>query len=227
MNKHPKSISQPNEAYAHSNLGYVILGQLIEKVSGRSYESFIHDNIISKLSLSPADIGFEILDNSRHATGYQEKLSFLNLTLGFMIDKDKFMDEPHGKWRPFKQFYVNDPAYGGLIGKPIAFVRFIQDILKTNSRLISEEFKLVYFLENRNLHRGHTGMCASWFEGRLHRHRYFTHAGFGEGYYCEIRIYPDIDLGSVIFMNHTGTEDERMLDDLDSESVLQRRHAVK
>jgi len=30
--------------------------------------------------------------------------------------------------------------------------------------------------------------------------KYFTHAGGGGGYYCEIRIYPDIKRGSVIFL---------------------------
>jgi len=43
----------------------------------------------------------------------------------------------------------------------------------------------------------------------------FTHAGGGGGYYCEIRIYPDVKIGSVIFFNRTGLSDERYLDKLD------------
>ena len=45
--------------------------------------------------------------------------------------------------------------------------------------------------------------------------KYFTHAGGGGGYYCEIRIYPDIKRGSVIFFNRSGMSDERDLDKLD------------
>src|SRR5690606_411132 len=36
--KYGKAKSEPNEKFAYSNLGYVILGQLIEKVSGEKYE---------------------------------------------------------------------------------------------------------------------------------------------------------------------------------------------
>lgn len=49
----------------------------------------------------------------------------------------------------------------------------------------------------------------------LNGNRYFAHAGGGGGYYCEIRIYPDIKKGSVIFFNRTGMSDERFLDKTD------------
>ncbi|MCP4978180.1 MAG: beta-lactamase family protein, partial [Maribacter sp.] len=45
---------------------------------------------------------------------------------------------------------------------------------------------------------------------------YFTHAGGGGGYYCEIRIYPENGKGSVIMFNRTGIRDERFLDNLDN-----------
>ena len=58
-------------------------------------------------------------------------------------------------------------------------------------------------------------MCLSWFTGELNGNKYFTHAGGGGGYYCEIRIYPDQGLGSVVFFNRTGFSDERYLDKVD------------
>jgi len=45
--------------------------------------------------------------------------------------------------------------------------------------------------------------------------KYFAHEGGSGGYYCEIRIYPDIKRGSVIFFNRSGMSDERYLDKLD------------
>jgi D-alanyl-D-alanine carboxypeptidase len=36
--KNSKTKSQPNDKFVYSNLGYVLLGQLIEKVTGLSYE---------------------------------------------------------------------------------------------------------------------------------------------------------------------------------------------
>jgi hypothetical protein len=59
-----------------------------------------------------------------------------------------------------------------------------------------------------------TGMCLSWFKGIINGQTFFTHAGGGGGYYCELRIYPDKNLGAVILFNRTGMRDERFLDKL-------------
>ena len=62
-------------------------------------------------------------------------------------------------------------------------------------------------------------MCLGWFAGDLNGNKYFAHAGGGGGYYCEIRIYPDLNKGSVIFFNRSGMSDERYLDKLDIEFI--------
>jgi hypothetical protein len=62
-------------------------------------------------------------------------------------------------------------------------------------------------------------MCLSWFTGNLKGNTYFAHAGGGGGYYCEIRIYPGLRLGSVIVFNRTGMTDERFLDKIDANYI--------
>ncbi len=71
------------------------------------------------------------------------------------------------------------------------------------------------FTENITNGNTPTGMCLSWFTGRLKGKQFYTHAGGGGGYYCEIRIYPEAGVGSVIMFNHTGMRDERFLDNPD------------
>jgi hypothetical protein len=60
-----------------------------------------------------------------------------------------------------------------------------------------------------------TKMCLSLFKGELNKQKCFTNAGGGRGYYCEIRIYPGIGIGSVVFFNRTGMSDQRLLDKVD------------
>ena len=213
--RNTKTKSKPNEKFEYSNLGYVILGQLIEKVSGISYEQFINDNILTVLGFQSKDIGFTIDDPFKHAKGYHKRLSFSNLILGFLIDKSKYMEKREGKWIPFKDFYVNGVSYGGLIGTPQAFVKYIQELLKSDCKLINEYYKKMLFFENCRYDGTPTGMCLSWFKGKLNGKEYFAHAGGGGGYYCEIRIYPEIGFGSVIMFNRTGMSDERFLDNVD------------
>lgn len=213
--KHDKTAANPNQKFAYSNLGYVLLGQLIEKTTGATYEEYITDNIIRRLALDTHELGFEIPSIHSHAKGYQRRGSVTNLILGFLIEKRKFMGKAEGKWKPFYPFYVNGDSYGGLIGTPGAFVKYIQQLLKPNSILLSDDYKKILFTENHTINGKPTGMCLSWFSGKLNGTTYVTHAGGGGGYYCEIRMYPAKGIGSVIFFNRTGMSDERFLDKVD------------
>ena len=113
-------------------------------------------------------------------------------------------------------------SYGGLIGTPDSFVIYVQELINPNSTLISAESKKLLFTENRTIKNKATGMCLSWFTGNLNGNRYLTNAGGGGGYYCEIRIYPELELGSVIMFNRTGMSDERYLDEIDKYIVTQK-----
>ena len=213
--RYNKVQSMPNHKFAYSNLGYVILGRIIEKVSGTSYEKFITNHILTTLNLQPTEMGFIIPDFGRNAKGYHNRFSVSYLLLSLLIDKTKYMGKAEGQWKVFHDFYVNGISYGGLIGTPGAFVKYVQEFLKPASGLLGEEHKKLLFTENITTAGKSTGMCMSWFKGNLNGLEYFTHAGGGGGYYSEIRVYPGINLGSLIMFNRTGMTDERFLDKVD------------
>ena len=73
--------------------------------------------------------------------------------------------------------------------------------------------------ENKTSNGKPTGMCLGWYTGHLKGKRYVTHAGGGGGFYIEVRVYPDLDRGSVIVFNRTGFTDERFLDKVDSRQL--------
>ncbi len=100
--KYNKIKKQPNEKFAYSNLGYILLGMLIEKVSGQSYSEYVNENIIRKLEIGSDQLSFTIPDTGNHAKGYQKRLSFTNLLLGILLNKSKYFDEAEGKWLPSK-----------------------------------------------------------------------------------------------------------------------------
>ncbi len=47
----------PGEQYAYSNFGYCLLGRVIEALSGRSYESFVNDNVLAPIGVTTMKIG--------------------------------------------------------------------------------------------------------------------------------------------------------------------------
>jgi CubicO group peptidase (beta-lactamase class C family) len=214
-NRNKKSRSAPNEKFGYSNLGYVFLGQLIEQLTGLSYEDYIRRHILEKLELKPDDLDFVINSTNLQAKGYHKKYSISNAFLGLFIDKSKFMENTEGPWKKFKDFYTNGVSYGGLIGTADSFVVFVQELLRSQCKLLSDETKRIMFTEKRTNDNKPTGMCLGWYMGKLNGRTFFTHAGGGGGYYCELRIYPEAASGSVIMFNRTGMKDERFLNHVD------------
>jgi CubicO group peptidase (beta-lactamase class C family) len=61
------------EKYQYNNSGYYMLGYLIEKISGQSYEAFLQDNIFTPLKM--ANTGYDTHDRilKLRATGYEDR----------------------------------------------------------------------------------------------------------------------------------------------------------
>ncbi|PTL98750.1 MAG: serine hydrolase [Bacteroidetes bacterium] len=68
----------PGEKFLYNNSGYIILGHIIEVVSGQSYAEFIQDHIFSKLDMKASYYGSmkDIIKN--RAYGYQDRNGFVN-----------------------------------------------------------------------------------------------------------------------------------------------------
>lgn len=51
----------PGTAFAYSNGGFVILGRVIEKISGQSYESYVRQQVLAPFDIFDMSIGFSLL----------------------------------------------------------------------------------------------------------------------------------------------------------------------
>ncbi len=214
FHKHATLDHTPGTAFLYSNLGYVLLGQLIEQVSGMTFDAYVTEHIVRACGASDQRLSFRI-DPAHQAVGYHRYWSFSRLLLWAMIDTKKFMGDREGAWKPFRSFYNDGTAYGGMFGTMDGLIRYAQALLTADSPLLKESMKTVLFTEGVAGNKP-TGMSMSWFTGKLKGNRYVAHAGGGGGYYVELRIYPDLGVGSVIFYNRSGMKDERMLNKTDS-----------
>ncbi len=220
--EHPKLNFEPGAEFKYSNLGYVILGQLVERVSGKPLEDYIKENIMDRSGIDNSELGFQI-NPSIHTTGYHKWWSFSNAVFGFLFDKQKFMGRREGKWKPFNFFYNNGTAYGGMFGSSTGLIKYAQTLLRPNSVLLNDEHKQILFTES--IVRGKpTGMSLSWYTGILKGNKYYSHAGGGGGYYIELRVYPELGVGSVIMYNRSGMKDERILDKADAFFITEKSH---
>ena len=216
LRKFSRLKSEPGEKFSYSNLNYLPLGQIIEKVSGLSYRDYIRKNIFARIGLEGRPMDFIIPDEIHYARGYQKKLSLINLILGFLIDRKKFTTRSgNPAWIKFNKYYVNGRAYGGLIANGYSLTKFLYELSKPHSPLLSDAWKDRLFAKQKINNGNEIEMTLGWFTGKLNELHYFGHAGAGGGYYCEMRFYPDHNMSTAIMFNRSGMRDERFLDELD------------
>ncbi|WP_435262992.1 serine hydrolase domain-containing protein [Tenacibaculum sp. nBUS_03] len=68
----------PGEHYKYNNSGYVILGYIIEKVSGITYEEFITKNIFKRLGMNNSTYGNHRTIIKNRASGHHLKQNYQN-----------------------------------------------------------------------------------------------------------------------------------------------------
>ena len=63
-------LNQPGQQWAYTNLGYIVLGYLLEKISGQPYEEFVQENIFKPLRMNDSGLVSFVTVIPRRATGY-------------------------------------------------------------------------------------------------------------------------------------------------------------
>jgi D-alanyl-D-alanine carboxypeptidase len=211
----PKLDFEPGSKFAYSNVGYLVLGQLITRVSGRSYEDYVVKEIIAPLGLTGQQkITFRIDHPDTHAYGYIRRWYWLNLALGLFFDRGIYMDGNVNGWSRFNHMQVNGKAYGGLSGNAAGFARYLQAILRREApfsqQLLDSMWQPAHTNDGKPLR-----VTLSWFRGDFNGERYYSHSGGAGGYYCEMRVYPDANRASMILTNNTGISTQNYLNKID------------
>lgn len=215
MRDNSKLAFKPGEKYAYNNIGYWLLGKIIEKVTGQSYSAYVKANILEPLNLSARDMDFIIPNATRHANGYLAKYTFMNLIKGFVMDK-KFFGTYEGKWLRLKNHHLNGPAFGGLVGTAPGFAKFLQDQLHTESVLFNAETKKLLETQQADAKGQAIPMTLGWHVGETQGVRYLFKEGGGGGFHAEMRLYPTQGMASVVMVNNTQFDSKAFLHRVDS-----------
>ncbi|ERN52053.1 serine hydrolase [Alkalihalophilus marmarensis] len=65
-----KLIYTPGTSQRYSNVGYMLLGDIIEQVSGKSYSAYLNDQIFKPLGMNSSGFDINTVDRSVRAHGY-------------------------------------------------------------------------------------------------------------------------------------------------------------
>lgn len=215
LDSNPKQKYKPGDKYSYSNIGYWLLGKIIEKVTGQEYPEYVSQHILAPLAIKPEQLGFAIARPVNHAHGYLEKYSLMNLVKGFLLDDDAWGGY-EGSWLRINDVYLDGPSFGGAIGSAAAFGRILQDLLGEHSVLMSNATRDLLFRPSQINSNENIEMTPGLHIGNLAGIRYFFKEGGGAGFRCEMRIYPDKGIGSVVMVNRTNLDTKKFLSNLDA-----------
>lgn len=212
---HARLLARPGERFVYSNLGYWLLGHILERVHDRPYARLVHERIAVPLGLDERTFGFEHGVLAWPATGYLARWSMLDLIKGFVTDA-RFWGGHEGRWLRIRDHAPDGPAFGGLSGSASVFAAILCDQLQPESRLLGASARRLLAEPSRLSNGAAIPMTLGWHVRTSPSGTTLFKEGGGAGFHAEMRLYPERGTGSVVMSNSTTFETRRLLDRLDA-----------
>jgi CubicO group peptidase (beta-lactamase class C family) len=173
----------PGEELIYNNTGFFILGLIIEKISGKTYEEYVKENLFEKAGMTNSYYGSEskVIKNRAHGYDTGEKglihAAYLNHTWPYAAGSLCSTVEDLVKW--------NNALHHGKILSDSMYHEFVTPI-RLN--------------DGTNTHYA-KGITVRDQNGR----RMLEHAGGINGFLSENRYFPNDNISIIVLINSTGS----------------------
>jgi CubicO group peptidase (beta-lactamase class C family) len=122
IEKHSRLGCDQGSTARYSNLGYLVLGEVIESATGERFEVTVN-NLLA--GLRTGHTGFVTDPGLVWATPYQRRGTLMNAVLPALVPRT-ILGPNHGSFRSFNHFYLDGAPYGGLVGLVSDAARFLR-----------------------------------------------------------------------------------------------------
>ena len=172
---------EPGERWAYNNSGYILLGAIIEKVSGESYEQFVDGHIFKPLGMKDSYYGNTERIIPRRIPGYQSGKS------GFVNAPYLSMTQPY--------------AAGSLISTVDDLAIWSEAVF--SGELVKKEWLDRAFTAYKLKNGESSGYGFGWFISDYQGHRTIEHGGGINGFSAYEMALPDDGIFLAILTNST------------------------
>ncbi len=218
MADYAKLAADPGGPGSYSNAGYIVLGAVIEAVSGARYEDFVRDRILVPLGMAHSDFVYrnDMLDAA--ATGTHPLFQIFTPLL-LMIHPDWFSSwvETTTRGRMWlKPLYTDYLAPTGLIGTPGDLARFGAAFLDGGAfdgeRILGAETVRAMLDEGYGGNTGPDGdrMGIGWHWFDREPVPFKGHGGDGPGFRAQLALFPDQRMVVVVIATDALTDRIRL-----------------
>lgn len=200
----------PGSRAAYSNLNFMVLGAVIESITGTGYEAYVSEHILRPLGMSRTGFVYAPAMAEHEAAGTLPFVHMYTPLLPFLLDARALVREARGRLFWLRRVYIDATPSTGLIGPAPDVARLMLAYLGGGSldgiRILQPQS--VSLLSETPAVDGH-GL--GWFVGTDNGERVLEHAGGGPGFASIMRLYPDRGVGVAILANGTDLDRERLV----------------
>ena len=204
----------PGERARYSNVGFLVLGEVIATASGQPYQAFVRDEILRPLGMSRTDFGYTPAVAGDAATGYHRRRGIGAAAMELLLPR-WVLGARVGQYRQLHRFVLDGSAYGGLIGPVEDAARFVAAHVGGSAsgavRLLGLEG--VTAMQTRQARGRALDVGLGWYRRHSDRptgEHYWEHLGGGAGFWTMMRVYPDRRVGLVTMGNATTYDHQRL-----------------
>jgi len=179
-----RTVQPPGESWAYCNTGYAIIGYLIEKFTGLSYDEYLRQNVLRPLEMSSSD--FEVTPSLEGllAKGYKRAGG---------PEKPIIPNEPY-----ILGTHPQDPA-GSLYSNVLDLANFVIANLNggvyKQKRILKEETADEFHRLQMAPGKSRSGMALTWFRNVHDGHVMLSHTGGLPDYANHVALYPELKIG--------------------------------
>lgn len=211
-----KLIFEPGTKSVYTNVGYMVLGAIIEKVSGEKYEDYVHNHILEPLKMKHTGFIYaqDMLSNA--AAGMHPLFSIQSGLLPFCYGNrlPGFIREIEDGRIWFNRLNADSNPPTGLVGPATDLSRFVTAYLNggelDGSRILSpasiDQMMRQDYISISGLQVDSTEQGLGWEICGKGENLCIEHSGGGPGFGSAIRLLPEESLGMVITANSTNID---------------------
>lgn len=214
----------PGAQSTYSNLGYMVLGAVIESASGQTYETFVTENILQPLEMNHTGFVYSPEMLATAASGSHPLLNALTPLIPLMLpDWRSFVRESDGSHIWFNITYTDYTPPTGLIGPAAEAAQILNVFLNQGEykglQILLPE-SIAEMIQNPIPGKGngpamlHPGLRhgLGWWVMDCGGQPCLEHTGEGPGFGAAFRIYPEKHLGIVVLTNDMTSDHDRIMD---------------
>lgn len=209
---------RPGETAKYESFGYILLGAIIEKVTGLSYAEYVRYAIFDPLHLKYSGFVYTPTLEPYEVYGTMREWSFLGILARVFGEPERFVTEHRDGNMWMRRFYTDQLPPSGMLGSARDMALFLQAFL--DGRLLKQKYLLEMMEEGRVVvkryfsHFDHIEHGIGWYYLENDGIGFYQHQGIGLGFRNIMRIYPDRQIAFVLLTNQTETDVDSVADDI-------------